>query len=261
MYHSKIWYERIKIISENDIPKIKWIEDTISSKGINSFYSLDQQSDDVRPLLMKEWNLPFDKTSWWNAMQTGKYLFAPDKSPTPIYKMEKTDSTLHIKTGTEYDTWAYLVSKRKQPEIYSIEFDFITHTQSQETLQLCFAANSLAQRFRFNLENNKTIKFDVVDHAICQYWPRKDLWQNFRFPCSIPLHVPIHVKLECINNKFALYFDKKLIIAVEVNGYKACPNHWFLIFWNGTPHEEYKGKQDNYMDFEIKNFKIYHCQN
>lgn len=258
---SKDWYERIIRLNENDIPKIKWEEDTLSSRGINSFYCLDQQADDVRPLLMKEWGLPYDKSLWKNAMFTGEYLFAPEKASLPIYDIEKTDSTVHITTGTKLDTWAYLVAKKKQPTVYSLEFDFITHTQSQETLQLCFASSSLASRFRFNLENNRTMKFDVVDHAHFLYWTRTNLWENLKIPCSIPLHTPVHVKLVCINNKFALYFDKELIMAVEIKDYEAKPNYWYLIFWNGIPNAEFKGKQDNYMDFEIKNFKIYHSKN
>ena len=255
---SKEWYNRVVKIAEDDFPSIDWVEDTVSSKGINSFYCLDQQSDDVRPLLMKDWNLPCDKTLWWRAIQTGDYLFEPDKSPAPIYNIEKTDSTVHIKTGTKYDTWIYLVAKQKQPKVYALEFDFITHTKTQETLQICFASSSLASRFRFNLENNETIKFDIVDHATFLYGLQKDLWKNLRFPCSIPLHKPVHVRLVCVNNKFALYYDEKLVMAVEVKDYEAVPNYWYMIFWNGTPHEEFKGKQDNYMDIEVKNFKIYH---
>lgn len=266
LYHhkralSKEWFERIERIEEKDLPSIDWVEDSVSSQGINSFYCLDQQSDDVRSLLMKDWNLPYDKTLWWKAMQTGEYLFAPDKSPSPIYDMEKTDSTVHIKTGTKYDTWIYLVAKQRQPKVYALEFDFITHTKTQETLQICFASSSLASRFRFNLENNETMKFDIVDHATFLYWARTDLWKKYRFPCSIPLHKPVHVRLECINNKFALYYDNKLIMAVEINDYQAIQNYWYLIFWNGTPNEKFKGKQDNYMDIELKNFKIYHQRN
>lgn len=255
---SKEWYDRVSRISEKDIPCIEWEEDSISSQGIESFYCLDQQSDDVRPLLMKEWNLQYDKSLWWNARKTGEFLFRPDLAPSPIYDIEKTDSSVHIKTGDKYDTWAYLVAKQKQPTVYSIEFDFITHTRTQETLQICFASNSLASRFRFNLENNETMKFDVVDHAKFLYGGRPDLWHNLRFPYSIPLHTPVHVKLVCINNKFALYFDKKLVMAVEVKDYKAVPNYYYLIFWNGAPGVDYKGHQDYYMDFEIKNFKILH---
>ena len=255
---SKKWYDRVIRLEEKDIPKIEWEEDTVSSRGINSFYCLDQQSDDVRSLLMKDWNLPYDKTLWWNARQTGEYLFSPELSPAPIYDMEKTDSTLHIKTGTKFDTWIYLVAKQKQPETYSLEFDFITHTKTQETLQICFASSSLAQRFRFNLENNETMKFDVVDYAAFLYTPQKELWRNHRFPCSIPLHQSVHVRLVCVGNKYALYYDSKLIMAVEIKDYVAVPGFWYLIFWNGTPHEEFKGKQDNYMDIEVKNLKIYH---
>lgn len=215
----------------------------------------------MRPLLMKEWNLPYDKTLWWNSHNTGECSFNPAVAAQPIYDMERSDSTLHVKTGTKFDTWAWLVGKYKQPKTYSVEFDFVTHTKSQETLQICFASNSLASRLRWNLENNETLKFDVVDHGYFLYWLRTDLWSNFRKPCSIPLHKSVHVKFVCINNVFAVYYDNVLKMAVRIKGYEAKPNYWYLIFWNGTPNEEFKGKQDNYMDFEISNLKICHEAN
>lgn len=253
---SQSWYERVERIYEKDIPHIIWQEDTVSSKGINSFYCLDQQSYDVRALLMPEWNLSYDRLAWWNAQKTGEYLFNPENSPSPIYKIQRTDSTVHIKTGTKLDTWIYLVAKQKQPTVYAIDFDFTPNTQTQETLQICFATSSLAQRFRFNLENNKTMKFDVVDHGNFLYWPHEDLWKNLRFPYSLPLKKSTHVQLQCINNVFALFFDSKLVMAVRVRDYEAKSNPWYLIFWNGT--EQLGDDQDMYMDISIKNFKILH---
>lgn len=259
-YHSKQlsneWFNRVKQISEEEIPLVEWEEDSITSKGINSFYCLDQQSDDVRPLLIDEWKLPYDKQAWWNSHKSGEYLLAPELSPSPIYNIVKTDSTLHIKTGTKYDTWIYLVSKHLQPSIYSLEFDFISHTQTQETLQIDFAASSLASRFRFNLENNQTLKFDIVDHGYFLYWPNVDLWEKHKKQCTIPIGKTVHVKLVCINNIFALYYDDALKMAVEVDKYLAKPSYWFIILWNGTPN--YEKNQDKYMDIEIKNFKISH---
>lgn len=261
-YHSrslsKKWYNHVIGLKESDVPQIEWVEDRVASNGTNSFYCLDQQSDDIRPLLMKDWNLPCNKMLWWNAKRTGEFLFAPDKSPSPIYDMEKTDTTIHIKSGMKYDTWIYLVAKQKQPKIYSLEFDFITHTQTKETLQICFAASSLASRFRFNLEDNRILTFEIVDHATFLYGPRQDLWKNHQIPCSIPLHKPVHVKLVCINNKFALYHDNKFVMAVEVKEYQPQPNYWYLIFWNGLPNGNTNGKLDNYMDIEVMNFKIFH---
>lgn len=257
---SEEWYNRVRVVAEAEIPRIEWEEDSTSSQGIHSFYCLDQQSDDCRPLLMKEWNLPYDKTLWWNAHHTNEYLFTPDKSGAPIYNMERTDSTLSIQTGEEYDTWVYLVAKEPQANVYALDFDFITHTKVQETLQICFASTSLAQRFRFNLENNETIRFSVIDHAYFLSGYRKDLWEQLRKPYSIPLHTPVHVTLQCIGNHFALFFDHKLVMAVEVDGYEPRLDYWYLIFWNGVPTGGYKGKQDTYINIEIKNFKIFHAR-
>ena len=259
---SSDWYNRIEVVSDcqegEEIPNIQWVEDTATSKGIDSLYCLDQQADEVRPLLIKDWGLPYDKTQWFMAKQTDLCYFNPAIAAPPIYDMNRTDSVLHIKTGTKWDTWIWLVGKDKQPGTYRVDFDFVSHTKVQETLQICFASKSLASRFRFNLENNETLKFDVVDHASFLYWSRKDLWSQLRKPCSIPLHVPVHITLKCIDNLFAVYYNGDLKMAVKVKDYKAMPNYWYLIFWNGRPRVEFKGKQDNYMDIEISNLKIYH---
>lgn len=242
---SSDWFNRIEIVPEREVPILRWVENTSTSKGINSLYCLDQQADEVRPLLRKDWGLPYDKTQWPMAQITGSCYFNPSVAAHPIYDMERTELTLHIKTGSKWDTWIWLVGKEKQPGTYRVDFDFIPHTKVQETLQICFASNSLASRFRFNLENNETLKFDVVDHGFFLYGLRKDLWSHLRKPCSIPLNNLTHVTLECIDNLFAIYFDGKLKMAVRVKDYQSMPNYWYLIFWNGAPGVEFKGTQDN----------------
>lgn len=251
---SKDWYKRITIIKGEDIPQVEWQEDTDSSRGIDSFYCLDQQADDVRSLLSKDWDLVHDKLAWPLAQYTGEYFFKPEIAPLPIYKKERRANSVHIETGTKPDTWVYLVAKQPQPTTYALEFDFISYTQPQETLQMCFATNSLASRLRFNLENNETLKFDVVDHGYFLYWENIKLWDNLKIPFHISLKEKHHVQLQCIENVFALYIDNKLAMAVRIEDYVAKPNPWYFIFWNGWANQE--SGQSMQIDITIENFKI-----
>ena len=235
-----------------DIPMVEWEEDKQTSKGINSFYCLDQQSDDTRPLLMSEWNLQHDKTMWWRSQFGEDYLFAPELSPQPIYQLNKTDDHLHIHTGSILDTWIYLVSKQAQGDTYALDFDFTPHTAMQETLQICFCSNSLAYRLRYNLENNKTLKFDIVDRAHFTYWSDVAHWDNFKQPCSLPLHQKSHIRLEVIRDTFVYYINGVRQMAIRLKDFESFGNRWYLIFWNGVDEA---GKME--MDIEIENFKIY----
>lgn len=253
---SEEWYNRVERI--NKMPQIEWVEDLQTSSGISSFYCLDEQSEDVRSLLLPKRNMTYDKMEWWMAQQKGNYRFHPQAIPIPLYDVVKSDSSVRITTGKELDTWIYLVAKQKQPTIFAIEFDFIPYTQTQETLQLCFASSSLASRFRFNLENNETLKFDIVDKGTFLYWNRQDLWKNFKTQWSLPLGKITHVRLECVNNQFGIYYNGVLKMAVRIKDYVAKPNYWYLIGWNGI--EQQRENQDMYMDWKIINFKILHMR-
>lgn len=249
------WFERVEYISEEEIPDIAFVEDTTMSGGVNSFYCLDQYSDDCRELLSREhYNLPRERGTWWLTHFTGEYLFAPECAPPALYKVEKTDSTLHIMTDDKPDNWIYLVSKKLQPTVYAIEFDFIPHTMMYETLQFDFCAMSLAQRFRFNLENNETFKFDIVDRGYFTYWANPQKWDVFKKKMSLKLHEPSHILIVVAGDRYAFYMDGECVMAVKVKEYTPQPSYWFFIFWNGR----IKG---NNMDIEINNFKVLYPQN
>lgn len=248
------WLARVSRITEDRIPNYKWKEDVSTSNGIESFYCLDQQSDDVRDLLLPACHLTHDKMNWWRSHFSNEYMFAAENANIiqPAYKIEKSDTSVKISTGSDLDTWIYLVAKEKQPAIYALEFDYMPKIEMQETLQICFASSSLAQRFRFNLENNKTLKFDVVDYGNFTWWQNTDSWKiKLQESCSIPIDEWTHVKLFVINDIFAIYYDGILKMAVRVKDYIPKENYWYLIFWNGT-------KIKSPLSVELRDFKIYH---
>ena len=243
------WLTRVRRVDESELPNVEWVEDKVSSKGVESFYLLDNFADEVRPL--SDWPLQYNPKVWWDAKFTNEYIFTPEKQPYPKYNYKVEKDKISISTNNELDTWIYLVSKQKQLPIYSIEFDFITHTEPQETLQIDFHARHLASRFRFDLEQNKQLRFDVVDKA--QFFNAyHSIWhEKYKVPCRLKLHEINHIKFVAINEMFAFFLDGKLQIAVEVKDIELVPMSWFLIFWNGTKTQEF-------LDIEISNFKILH---
>ena len=249
---STIWLSRVEQLHKEDIPKIEWTEDAERSKGIDSFYCLDQYSDDCRQLLHPSYNIVRDDRLWFRSKFTNEYYFEPQCSPAPRYEIRKSLDKIAVKTGTRIDTWIYLVSKQKYPPIYAnaIEFDFTPHTEMQETLQIDFCCHSLARRFRYNLENNRTLKFDITDKGCFTYWNDTKKWNKHKKKCSLSLHQTSHVRLEVIRDIFAIYYNNHLEMAVHVKDYVPELTSWYLIFWNGTEVEQH-------MDIELANFKAY----
>ena len=248
---SHFWFSKIQRVNESEIPSLNWVEDSVTSKGLDSFYLLDNYADEVRPL--SDWSLPYDPKIWWDAKFTNNYLFSPQDQPLPRYNFKIQNNKLSITTGDELDTWVYLVSKQKQPSVYSIEFDFTPHIESQETLQIDFHAKHLASRFRFDLEQNRRLRFDIIYKAQFLNAYNKSWRKKLEVPCELRLHQINHIQLKVINEIFAFYLDGVLQMAVRVSGITLTPMYWFLIFWNGT-------KKKEKLDFEIMNLKIYHAK-
>ena len=243
------WLTRVRRVDESELPNVEWVEDAVSSKGVDSFYLLDNYADEVRPL--SDWPLQYNPKLWWDAKFSNEYIFTPEKQPLPKYKYIVEKNKVSISTGNDLDTWIYLVSKLKQSLNYAIEFDFITHTEPQETLQIDFHAKHLASRFRFDLEQNKQLRFDIVDKAQFLNAYNSQWHEDYKVPCRLKLHQVNHIKFVAINEMFAFYLDGKLQMAVEVKDIELTPMSWFLIFWNGT-------KQQESLDIEISNLKILH---
>ena len=246
---SNEWLSRVELVKQEDIPAVHLVEDGQRSHGLDSFYCLDQYSDDCRQLLHRSYNVVRDDKLWFMSKFTNEYYFDPEHSPAPRYEMHRAGDRLSISTGSRIDTWIYLVSKQKCPAVYAMEFDYVPHTEMQETLQIDFCCHSLSRRFRFNLENNRTLKFDITDKGCFVYWSNVKGWNKYKKPCSLSLHKTTHVRLEVINDVFAIYYDSVLQMAVRVKGYEPCPTDWYLVFWNGVEKEQA-------MNIELSNFRL-----
>lgn len=239
----KYWFSKVEIINKDKIPRLDWYLDS-SFKGINSLNYLDQYSDDVRALLSHNDDMIKEEYRWFRAKFTNEYYFNPEYSPYPRYKIYKKDNYVNIKTDAIADSWIYLTSNQKFPLSYVLDFDLILHSEMEETLQLCFCSQSLAKRFRFILDYNKYIRFEVVDKGF--FSPE---WRKLNKPAFIPLHKKVNIRLEVIYNTFAIYFDDIFQMAVRIKDYKPEKGFWYIIFWNGKT-------ENKSMNIEIMNIKI-----
>lgn len=236
--------QNVEVIDKTKIPSITWTIDP-SFKGVESLYCLDQYSDDVRCLLSTSEDIIKDEFRWFNAYFTNQYFYNPQCSPSPRYEMEKGNDWIKIRTSPIPDTWVYLASKNKYSNFYALDFDIIVHQEMEETLQLCFYSQSLAKRLRFIVDNNKYLRFEIVDKGVFS-----SQWHKFNKDCSLPLHKPVNVRLEIIDNIVVLYIGNICQMAIRINNYKLENGYWYIIFWNG--------KQDNKsMRMEISNLKVY----
>ena len=240
----KYLISNVEIIDKTEIQHINWVLDS-SFKGIDSLYCLDQYSDDVRALLSTSEDIMKDNYRWFRANFTNQYFFYPLHSPNPRYKMEKGFDWIKINTPPIPDTWIYLASKDKYPNIYAISFDIILHQVMKETLQICFYCQSLAKRLRFILDDNKYLRFEIVDKGCFS-----SKWHKLNKECSLPLHKTVNVRLEVINNIFALYLDNVFQMAIRIKKYKLENGYWYIIFWNGK-------KTNVSMSIEIENLRVY----
>lgn len=241
------WRDRTELIDESSIPVICWNEDENNPKGYNSFMLLDSYAEDVRPLLLPLWNLTCDKSLWFLSHFTNEYPYAKETTQIIEHNVNKCDNSISFQTGSKLDTWIYLPAKEKQPIIYALDFDFITYTSMQETLQVCFAVKSLAQRFRFVVRKNKTMHFEIIDKGFFL----SQFFADISKPFSFVLGERYHISIQVIGDVFAFYINNNLEMAVKVKDYVPQENYWNIIFWNGVIKEQN-------MNVEISNFKILH---
>lgn len=243
---SKKWIERIELLSESQMPSVNWVIPNDNLDLREKIHFLDQSSLDVRGMYNNV-NCHYKKDLFFASHFTNEYFFDPNLSTSPNYDVENIDKGVRIVTPPIIDTWIYLPSKEMQSAIYALDFDFVPSTDMHETLQICFYADSLAKRFRFNLECNTDLKFEIVDYGFFIYYEDKR-WEKCCKHCTLPLNMITHVRVEVIDNCFAIYFNGKMEMAIRIKNFRGYDSNWMLLFWNGNNPER--------MDVRISNFKI-----
>lgn len=249
------WLERVSLVEEKDLPKVQWEEDTATSKGLNSLYVLDEFASDIRPILVAPWSEQTMrcKEQLLTSHFTDEYPWNPEGESRPSFDYHLTDTLATFHTTQKLDTWIYLPSRKKQPARYMVEFNFIPHSVMEETLQIGYATTSLANRFRYKLENNNTLLFDIIDHGYLSFTKVNDGWEKFQKSYSLPMHKTSKVRLIVYDDLSALYLNDKIAMAVRVKDYQPEPAYWYLLFWNGLVEE-----RKSEMCLGLSNLVIYH---
>lgn len=216
-------------------PRVQW---KTWHKGLD-FYSMhDEHCDDVVDL---NGNGP----RWRAAQFSLPYSVHTCGEDELSYAVSAVENGLRFRADDETEHWVYLVAKRMLPCSYALEFDYVPHSVFNEQLQVDFAAESLARRHRFILEFCSTVFYQTVENGqFLQKCPRVQR--------DVPLHSPLHVRVEVVGNVFCLLFDQKIVLCVKDRFYRPRKDRSFLLFWNGLA----PGVPFQTIDFEILNFTI-----
>lgn len=246
------WLSRTSLLNSEEVPLITWVEDSVTSKGFNSFVLLDETCDDINYLVHTRWPLPIKSYYWWKSRLGGDYFFTNKREDSPLYNVERTDSTLHITTSSKVDSWVYLPAIQPQPNYYALDFDYYPIGDQYETLQIDVRLRSLANRLKFVIRYNKDVKFDMYIRSNALAVSSDERWQEFIKPLTLRKDGYSHIRLEVIRDIYSLIVNNERIISVRVDSSTGLGDYWCLMSWNA--YEEIP------CELYIKNFKILHKQ-
>ena len=241
--YTEVMLPKMKTLTESRMARLELLGDAVKTdfawreieRGTGLTYRFDRSATDCQCLFVPRWPVDPRRFAWWRTMcGLGGYFFRPEESPIAKYRTLESDGVLSVDTPAGADTWVYLPSKRVCPTTYALEFDYTTHQAMAETLQLCFAFDSLADRMRFVLNDNRSLGFEVVKDGLFLAARNKDLWGRFRRPCSIALARPVRVRLEVMEDVFQLFFDGVPAMSVRLKDCTPHPARWAFIAWNGA---------------------------
>lgn len=246
---SKKWLDKVELLTEDSIPKVKWRQD--KTFNLEDFVFLDHHAEDVKEMYEKHSRkLPVDR--FWLSHFSGEYFYNPLECTPASYEYERDSDNASICTKQEIDSWIYLASKCKMPRRYAIEFDLTTFHKLHETLQIAFCSDTLARRFRFNLVENEKLMFEVVDKVFFLSAFNKQ-WNKFSKQSSLKISAPSHVRLQVIDNISSIYFEGMHQMTVRLKPSVNLYNNCFILFWNGAKCESIKIKINNFKYYVIDN--------
>lgn len=218
-------------------PAIGWA-DVPKLSDIRAFYSFhDQNCPDVAAIRTP---------ALWQSHFRGKYPLHLESDATLAYRCADEGDGWRFSSDATPGTWIYLVSKQVLPTTYAIEFDYTPQGVFKEQLQLDWAASSLAERHRFILTYNEYVRYQRLVRGFM-------LNDVDRAPCSLELGEPSRIRLEIVEQTFALVVNGRTVACWQDRGYKPRPSRGFLLFWNGPDARP--------MDFRISDFRYQAPQN
>jgi hypothetical protein len=244
------WLSRTRLVESNELPLIEWEEDSVTSKGFNSFTFLDETCVDIKYLVHTRWPLPISSYYWWKSRLGGDYFYTNTQVKDPCYLVEQEDSVLHIKTSKKKDSWVYLSAIAPQAQYYALDFDYLPIGDQYETLQIDVRLRSLANRLKFVIRYNKDVKFDMYIQSNSLAVSSDKRWKEFIKPLTLSKGEYSHIRLEVMDDIYSLVVNEERIITVKVDNSSDLGNYWCLMSWNS--------QEEIPCEFKIKNFRILH---
>lgn len=121
---------------------------------------------------------------------------------------------------------------------YEFCFDAKIKTVNSE-FQIAFNYESIGKRYRFNLVNNKTLSFDIVNNG--------EFFNNLiRENLSLNLEEWYHFQLKVHHNIFQYIINNRIILSIKLESKHLLKGDIVLILWNSDAkpiHVLYKNLQ------------------
>ena len=179
---------------------------------------------------------------WFLSHYTDEYPLTADKTRKNNYSITFENNGFHVVSDSLDDHWIYIVSKKKMPKKYAVEFDYFRKTAICEQLQFDIFASSLADRFRVISEYGELVFFDAVQKG---YF----LKRFYEKECPMPIGLTNHIRLEVNEEHIMYYVNHKKELCVTIKDYPIKQAHMIILFWNRTDKKP--------IDITISNFAIY----
>ncbi len=229
-----------KLVRDVPRPQVAWRTAMSSIAPVGDFFfAEDETACEVR--LVNDICIGKTPAELWKGRLTGVFPFAPRMQDSTGYSVSPVAGGQRLAyPGNRPMRWIMLVSKRRLPPIYALEFDYTPHTVFREQLQFDFLVRSLHQRLRFMLRHNERFVFSVIDGGF--FVP-----DSRSVPFSLKMGVAVRVRFEIVRDVFVLMVDGKVVMCVRIEG--VCGNmdeSCALIFYDQEP--------DVPIDCEIANF-------
>lgn len=229
----------LEIVGDASRPNVTWRSVVSSETPVGDFFLReDDAAFEVR--LVNDICEGKTPVELWKGRLTGIFPFAPRNQSETGYSIKPVAGGQRlVYQGGRPFRWIMLVSKRRLPAVYALEFDYTPRSTFREQLQFDFFMQSLHQRLRFMLRHNERFVFSVIDGGFFAPDSRS-------VPFSFKLDVAVRVRFEIVRDVFTLIVDGNVVMCVKVEG--LCENvggECALIFYDQDP--------DVLIDCEIAN--------
>lgn len=249
--YQRIYNNRVAIIEE-EISKnfsfedcsinSKWVKDANLSNIQKSFSFSNEKCSDIVNLHHDTFPIMENGKDWFLSHYTDEYPLTADKTRKNNYSITFENNGFHVVSDSLDDHWIYIVSKKKMPKKYAVEFDYFSKTAICEQLQFDIFASSLADRFRVISEYGELVFFDAVQKG---YF----LKRFYEKECPMPIGLTNHIRLEVNEEHIVYYVNHKKELCVTIKDYPIKQAHMIILFWNRIDKKP--------IDITISNFAIY----